>query len=233
MSGPLSRLLRSVSAVLFDFDGVLADSEEFYFRSYSRGFEAYGHRLDREEYRRYWTLLGEGLEGECRRHGLRLTEAQKRRIAAIQRRTYGRYCRDGSIRLVRPVLEAVRLLVARRVPVAIASNSDPADIAAIFRANGVVPPVPVVGRLAGLRPKPHPDIFLYAAGLLAAEPGRCLVVEDAEKGVRAATACGMACVVIRTPDNASAGFPGAAWVAASPEDFQEAVRRALEAGRGH
>jgi beta-phosphoglucomutase-like phosphatase (HAD superfamily) len=41
------------------------------------------------------------------------------------------------------------------------------------------------------RGKPAPDLFLHAATRMAAEPGRCLVVEDSRPGVMAAKAAGM------------------------------------------
>jgi HAD superfamily hydrolase (TIGR01509 family) len=41
------------------------------------------------------------------------------------------------------------------------------------------------------RAKPHPDLFLYAASAMRAEPARCVVVEDTPSGVRAALAAGM------------------------------------------
>ncbi len=41
------------------------------------------------------------------------------------------------------------------------------------------------------RGKPHPDLFLYAADQMGADPARCVVVEDSPYGVRAATAAGM------------------------------------------
>lgn len=47
------------------------------------------------------------------------------------------------------------------------------------------------------RGKPAPDIFLQAAAKLGVEPGRCLVIEDAPAGVRAAHAGGMACLAVR------------------------------------
>ena len=39
--------------------------------------------------------------------------------------------------------------------------------------------------------KPAPDVFLHAAGRMATEPARCVVVEDSVSGVAAATAAGM------------------------------------------
>jgi HAD superfamily hydrolase (TIGR01509 family) len=44
------------------------------------------------------------------------------------------------------------------------------------------------------RGKPHPDLFLYAAERMGAEPGRCLVVEDSPHGVAAAKAARMAVI---------------------------------------
>ena len=50
----------------------------------------------------------------------------------------------------------------------------------------------------GFIPKPHPDIFLYAAKQLGVDPATCLVIEDAPKGVQAAKAAGMACAALTT-----------------------------------
>jgi beta-phosphoglucomutase-like phosphatase (HAD superfamily) len=44
------------------------------------------------------------------------------------------------------------------------------------------------------RGKPHPDIFLFAAGKLGARPDQCLVIEDSAGGIRAAVAAGMTVV---------------------------------------
>jgi beta-phosphoglucomutase len=46
--------------------------------------------------------------------------------------------------------------------------------------------------------KPHPEVFLKAAELLAVDPASCIVFEDAPKGVEAAANAGMRCVVITT-----------------------------------
>ena len=44
------------------------------------------------------------------------------------------------------------------------------------------------------RGKPHPDIFLFAAGKLGVSPDRCLVIEDSAGGIKAAVAAGMTAV---------------------------------------
>ncbi|RME89881.1 MAG: HAD family hydrolase, partial [Anaerolineae bacterium] len=46
------------------------------------------------------------------------------------------------------------------------------------------------------RPKPAPDLFLYAARALDTLPGRCVVIEDAQAGIEAARAAGMWAVAL-------------------------------------
>lgn len=41
------------------------------------------------------------------------------------------------------------------------------------------------------RGKPHPDLFLYAARAMGADPSRCVVIEDTPSGIEAAVAAGM------------------------------------------
>lgn len=60
------------------------------------------------------------------------------------------------------------------------------------------------------RGKPAPDIFLAGAALLAVEPARCLVIEDAPAGVQAALAGGMRCIAVRRAGQPDApGLDGA------------------------
>ena len=49
----LNDLLDHAEAVLFDFDGVLVDSEPYYYQSYSGAFQKRGHTLRKEEYWEY------------------------------------------------------------------------------------------------------------------------------------------------------------------------------------
>ena len=55
------------------------------------------------------------------------------------------------------------------------------------------------------RGKPHPDIFLLAAGKLGVSPDRCLVIEDSAGGIRAAVAAGMTAVGLCAASHIRAG----------------------------
>jgi beta-phosphoglucomutase len=50
----------------------------------------------------------------------------------------------------------------------------------------------------GGKGKPHPDIFLYAAGKIGEDPGNCIVIEDAPKGITAAKSAGMKAIALTT-----------------------------------
>jgi beta-phosphoglucomutase-like phosphatase (HAD superfamily) len=71
--------LFSVSTVIFDFDGILVDSERHHMAAYNAVFQKYGHTLDETEYFKYWTSLGHGPAGEIERHKLNIDPAEIRR----------------------------------------------------------------------------------------------------------------------------------------------------------
>lgn len=90
---------------------------------------------------------------------------------------------------------------------AIASNTDSSLVRTIAGADINSLP-PVVGG-EGLRPKPFPDIFLKASEYLSIDPSRCLVFEDAWKGIKAAESAGMPAVLVRNGYNTGLPSPEA------------------------
>jgi mannitol-1-/sugar-/sorbitol-6-phosphatase len=86
---------------------------------------------------------------------------------------------------------------------AVVTSCSPELARARFEAAGL--PVPEVLITSDLteRGKPHPDPYLAGAAALGADPGECLVIEDAPAGVRAGRAAGMtvwAVTTTHTPD---------------------------------
>jgi pseudouridine-5'-monophosphatase len=96
----------------------------------------------------------------------------------------------------------VRELVARAIPIAVATSSDRHLFELKTKPHGWFDCFGVV--VCGDDPrvtakKPAPDIFLAAASDLGAEPAQCVVVEDSPAGVEAALAAGMRVVAMPDP----------------------------------
>jgi HAD superfamily hydrolase (TIGR01509 family) len=95
------------------------------------------------------------------------------------------------------VHEMLAELRERRIPAAVATSSrSPHALGHLGRAGLLDLFAVVVTRDDVTNPKPHPEPYLKAAGLLGVHPGDCLAVEDSHSGVRAAHAAGMQTVMV-------------------------------------
>lgn len=191
----LRRLWEESSAVLFDFDGVLADSEPYYRETWNTAISPAGP-IPEDEYFLRWSFLG---EGERHLSEMGFGPDERRALRESQKRLYGSLCMAGTVPLF-PETADILAWVSRRKPCVIASNTESDLVRAVLRLGGGPEPVIVGGE--GLRHKPHPDIFLVAAQRLGLPPARCLVVEDAWKGIEAASRGGFPSVLVRTANNA-------------------------------
>jgi len=194
-------LLRDSELLLFDFDGVLADSEPFYRESWNRALEPWNHLIDEEEYWLHWSSLGEGLEGEIRRHSLHDVDSEA--ATATQKSIFEEFCLEGLIPLFEGVGELLRELISLqeqgRMKLAIASNTSAGLVREVLTKNGA--PVPFIVGGDGLRKKPFPDIFIRAASLMGVSPSSTLVFEDARKGIIAADRGGFRSVFVENSQN--------------------------------
>jgi HAD superfamily hydrolase (TIGR01509 family) len=218
------RLLDGARVIIFDFDGVLADSERYHFLAYRDVFRRYGHEVDETTYYKYWTSMGLGAKGEVERHGLDLDPVA---IHDEKQPIFTEYCRDGSIRLFPEAEEIVRILAATDRVLTIASGSTRTDIEAILSNAGLEGTFRlIVGKDTVPTIKPAPDIFFAVLDALGAEPYECLVIEDAEKGMHAAVAADIPVVVVRTKETRDFDFGLANLVIDSHQELLELVRAA-------
>lgn len=215
--------LTRARVMIFDFDGVLVDSERYHFETYSAVFKKYGHVIDETEYYKYWTSLGLGPKGEVERHHLAI---DPQRIRDEKRPIFSEYCRNGTIRFFPEAREVVLRLVHAGKTLTIASGTTRPDIEAILRNEDLADAfAAIVGSDMIAAPKPAPDIFLHAIKMADASPDEALVFEDAEKGIGAAKAAGIPVVVVRTRETATIDFSGADVVFESHAEMLEMVRR--------
>jgi HAD superfamily hydrolase (TIGR01509 family) len=186
------RRVGAVRGVLFDLDGVLADTERLQWQAYREVLREFGVDVDVEEYRVHWIASGTGPEYACRTYALPLTPEELRARKAPRYRALvarGVQARPGA----RAALERLR----GRLRLAVATNSARAEVALILAQLGMAPLLDaVVAREDYVRAKPAPDAYLAAAAALGLAPTECVVVEDTARGVRAALAAGMRVVAI-------------------------------------
>lgn len=108
--------------------------------------------------------------------------------------------------LMRPVIEdhlvpGVRQFLKRRTGarMAVASNAEPANVDFVLDVAGLRPYFQATASGQDVkRPKPAPDIYLYAARMLHADSSDCIVFEDSPTGVAAGLAAGMRVVGVLT-----------------------------------
>jgi beta-phosphoglucomutase-like phosphatase (HAD superfamily) len=195
-------------AAIFDFDGVIVDSEPLHYEALRLALQPEGIDLGEEEYGRFYLAYDdrEGARIALDRHGMPYDAS---RVEAVARRKAAAFeALIPSVPYFPGAKELVRSLAAE-VPVAIASGALRGEIEAILAAGGLRDAfAAIVGAEDVSRGKPDPEPYLTAlsrlaplvAGISAEE---CLVFEDSMAGIAAARAAGMRVVAVTTSYPAS------------------------------
>lgn len=181
-----------ITSVIFDLDGLLADTEPLHCRAYQAALLEHGLHVSETDYAEHWVRAGNGITDWLALRGANLDPHELR---ARKSQHYLELLGSS----LRPMDGAVQLLNTLRgkMRIALASSSYRDAVEGVLAGLGVAHFFSVV--VTGLdvaRVKPAPDIFLKAAADLGVEPSECLVVEDAEKGIVAAHRAGMRCIAV-------------------------------------
>jgi HAD superfamily hydrolase (TIGR01509 family) len=185
-----------ISAVVFDLDGLLIDSEGV------------------------WDDVREALAHE---RGGRWHDGAQRDMMGMSSPEWSRYMHE-TIGLVESPEEINRIVVERMLeryatgppwlpgaieavqrvaesyPLGLASSSNRELIDVVLEAGGIAPLFrATVSSEEVARGKPAPDVYLEAARRLGVDPGACVAVEDSHNGIRSAKAAGMRCIAIPNP----------------------------------
>jgi HAD superfamily hydrolase (TIGR01509 family) len=183
-------------SVIFDLDGTLVDSEPHYYEAGRRLLARHG--VPDFGWEEHTEFIGIGTREtlETLRERYRI-EAGVDELLAAKNALYLELA-GASTEVFPEMRKLVERLHADAVPMAVASGSSRKAIEAVLSGTGLDAYLGrvVVSAEEVPRGKPAPDVFLAAAAALAAEPGHCVVFEDAGPGVRAAFAAGMQCVAI-------------------------------------
>lgn len=184
------------SAVIFDLDGVIVDSEQVWDEVREQYTVESGGRYSERATRDMMGMSSTEWSSYMAEE-LALPGSPEEINAAVVERMLARYGEEPP--LIPGAVEAVRT-IAERWPTAIASSSNPELITVVLRVSGLDAVVrEAVSSQEVERGKPAPDVYLEAARRLGADPASCAAVEDSHNGIRSAKAAGMRVVAVPNP----------------------------------
>ncbi|MEE4311598.1 MAG: HAD family phosphatase [candidate division KSB1 bacterium] len=185
-----------VKAVIFDFDGVVAETLSWHVQAWNIVLARHHIQLTDMDIA---VEEGAGAQDIIRKilhqKSIDITEDSLQELVALKRRTY----KDISKAFVYPETAAFIMdLKERGYRLALVTGSVPEAIRLVSGTGALTNFETIVTSLDVTHTKPDPEGFLLAARRLNISPKECLVIENAPNGVRAAKSAGMHCVALRT-----------------------------------
>lgn len=178
--------------ILFDHDGVLVDTEFWYYKAGERALADVGFTLDKAQYLRD---LNQGLGTWTQARTAGIDEQTISRQRAVRNDYYQEYLRIEAIE-IDGVVEALAEL-SKYVRMAIVTTAKRVDFDIIHEQRQVRQFMDfVLTREDYQRAKPHPEPYLTALRRLGATREETLVVEDSSRGLTSAVAAGIDCVIV-------------------------------------
>ncbi len=182
-------------AYLFDCDGTIVDSMPLHYIAWNKALREWGCDFNEELFYSWGGMPVSEIIAELNRHyGLSMP------VELLSQRKEALYFEAlPQLKAVPEVLEHIELSHGQ-IPFAVVSGSTRDSVTASLTT------LKILDRFETLvcsgdyqRSKPHPEPFLTAAERLGIAPSDCLVFEDTDMGIQAATAAGMASVKVPPP----------------------------------
>jgi beta-phosphoglucomutase family hydrolase len=181
----------ATEAVLWDLDGVLADTAPFHFQAWRELFSAEGKEISEAEFLRTFGLRNEAILRDILGE---LSDERTKELARLKEELFRSSIR-GAISANPGVLELLERLRKKGKKMAIVSSTPRQNVEMILESLKARPFFDVVIAEEDVpHGKPDPEGYLIAAERLGVDPERCVVIEDAPGGVEAAKRAGMWCI---------------------------------------
>ena len=178
--------------ILFDHDGVLVDTELWYYKAGERALADIGLTLDRDQYLRDMT---QGMASWAQARAAGVDEQTISRQREVRDAYYQEYLRTEDIE-IEGVLETLDVL-AGEYRMAIITTSKPTDFALIHERRSILDHMEFyLTREDYERAKPHPEPYLKGLQRLGAAAAETVVIEDSARGLKSALAAGIDCIVV-------------------------------------
>ncbi len=187
----------ALKAIIFDFDGVLADTMQIHLESEQRVFKKLGLKITKGELAKYFGMkVSEFNKLVIKEYNLKASveEIVKEKYAVLDE-----LIKKGRVKAVPGAMELASQAHDAGLKLAIASGSTRKFVEKVLEKIGGKELFPVIlGEREVEKGKPSPEIFQKCAEGLGVKPSECLVIEDAENGVVGAKKAGMKVLALKT-----------------------------------
>lgn len=197
-------------AVIFDFDGLMIDSEEIAFHVWQQFVAGFGVEMTENLYRQ--------VIGKAPRVGARFLRDQLGLSvdSEVLRQNYWELRTEVMCAEAKPLEGLEELIVSlleRRLLLGVASNSPTGYVEKVLQSLGLRTRFgSVMGSDLVISGKPAPDVYLAVAAAMEVPPEVCLAIEDSPTGVTAAIQAGMTCYAVPNQELREQDFSMAAMV---------------------
>lgn len=177
------------AGVVFDCDGTIADTETVSDAAWHEVLGRYGYTPTEKD---LLAVTGTTWPAAFEHFREQVDIGDDPRTFRQELRTVFRRLFEDEVEFFHDVIDVMRSLVDRNVPIAVASSSSREHVLRVLEKAQVVDLVTVTfGAEDTEMNKPHPAPYLQAAAALGADPAACSAVEDSDLGIEAAKAAGM------------------------------------------
>ena len=209
--------------ILFDHDGVLVDTEFWYYRAGERALADIGVTLDKDLYVRD---MNQGLGTWAQARSAGIDEQVISRQREVRDRYYQEYLRSEAIE-IDGVAEALAEL-STYVRMAIVTTAKRADFDLIHERRQIRQFMDfVLVREDYLHAKPNPEPYLTGLKRFGATKEEALVVEDSSRGLRSAVAAGVDCAIVHNDFTRGDDFSAATYRIATLIELKDIILKAV------
>lgn len=188
----------TIQAVVFDMDGVLIDAKEWHYQALNRALDLFGYSISRADH----VTTFDGLPTARKLDILTRERGLPRELHGFINEMKQSYTVEQIHLHCRPLFTheyTLSKLKAAGYRLGLASNSIRSTIELMMHKSSLSAYLDVtISNQDVAKAKPDPEMYLTAAKRLGLTPQQCLVVEDNDHGIRAATAAGCPVLVVHS-----------------------------------
>ncbi|MFX0026645.1 MAG: HAD family hydrolase [Candidatus Hermodarchaeota archaeon] len=183
-------------SVIFDMDGVLADTGPIHFDSWVKMFSEIGYHFNKELFKKTFGVQSPTIVRKL--VGDRIEQELVEKWAALKEQYYREMVKD-KLKPLPGVKQIIQELKSFGFKLAVGTSAPRENVELLLNKLQLKQHFDVLITAAEVKSgKPSPDVFLISAKKLKVKPKNCLVIEDAPVGIEAAQRAGMKSIALTT-----------------------------------